>query len=51
MPKIKYKNLRFHSYDIPPRIIAKNKKIEKLKFLLEIKLKQNELNDKKEVER
>ena len=51
MPKLKYKNLKFKSYDIPPRIIEKNKKIEKLKFILEITLKQNELNDKREVER
>ena len=26
MPKLKYKNLKFKSYDIPPRIIEKNKK-------------------------
>ena len=51
MPKLKYKNLKFKSYDIPPRIIEKNKKIDKLKFILEITLKQNELNDKREVER
>ena len=51
MPKVEFKNLKFKSMNIPGYIIEKNKKIEKLKYLLEIKLEQNKLNDKKEVER
>ena len=51
MPKIEFKNLKFKSINIPSKIIEKNKNIEKLKNLLEIKLEQNKLNDKKEVER
>jgi len=51
MPKIKFKTLKFKSFNIPSKIIEKNKKVEKLKYYLEIKLNQNEMNDKKEVER
>ena len=51
MPKVEFKNLKFKSMNIPGYITEKNKKIEKLKYLLEIKLEQNKLNDKKEVER
>ena len=51
MPKVEFKNLKFKSMNIPGYIIEKNKKIEKLKYLLEIKLEQNKLNDKKEIER
>ena len=51
MPKPKFKTLKFRSLNIPPKIIEKNKNTEKLKCLLEMKLKQSEFNDKKEVER
>ena len=51
MPTIKFKTLKFKSWNIPSKIIEKNKKVEKLKYFLEMKLNQNELNDKKEVER
>ena len=51
MPTIKFKTLKFKSFNIPSKIIEKNKKVEKLKYYLEIKLNQNEMNDKKEVER
>ena len=51
MPTIKFKTLKFKSWNIPSKIIEKNKKVEKLKYFLEMKLNQNEFNDKKEVER
>ena len=51
MPKLKFKSLKFRSLNIPLKIIEKNNHIEKLKNFLEIKMRQNELNDKMEVER
>jgi hypothetical protein len=51
LPGIEIKRVPFKSLNIPVKISEKNKHVEKLKYLLEIKLEQNKLNDKKEVER
>ena len=50
-PKFEIKNIPFKSLNIPLKITEKNKHIEKLKYLLEIKIEQNKQKDKKEVER
>ena len=50
-PDFEIKNLRFRSIGIPSKILDKNKKIEKLKYALNLKMEQNRQNDKKEVER
>ena len=51
MPKLEFKTLKFRSLNIPNSVTEKNKKIERLKYLLEIKLEQYKSNDKREVER
>ena len=51
IPIEEIKNISFKSFNIPTKITEKNKYIEKLKNLLEIKIEQNKLKDKKEVER
>ena len=51
MPKVEFKTVKFRSLNIPNSVTDKNKKIERLKYLLEIKLEQYKSNDKKEVER
>ena len=51
MPKVEFKTLKFRSLNIPNSVNDKNKKIERLKYLLEIKLEQYKSNDKREVER
>ena len=51
IPKVDFKSLKFRSINIPNKITEKNKKIERLKFFLEIKLEQSRTNDRKEVER
>ena len=51
LPGVEIKRLPFKSINIPIKITEKNKHIEKLKYLLEIKIEQNKLKDKKEVER
>jgi hypothetical protein len=51
MPKLEVKTLKFKSFNIPNKVLEKNKKIEKLKYLLECKLEQCKLNDIREVER
>ena len=50
-PKFEIKNIPCKSLNIPIKITEKNKHIEKLKYLLEIKIEQNKQKDKKEVER
>ena len=51
LPGVEIKRLPFKSINIPIKITEKNKHIEKLKYLLEIKIEQNKQKDKKEVER
>ena len=51
MPKVEFKTVKFRSLNIPNSVTDKNKKIERLKYLLEIKLEQYKSNDKREVER
>ena len=51
MPKVEFKTLKFRSLNIPNSVTEKNKKIERLKYLLEVKLEQCKSNDKREVER
>ena len=51
IPIEEIKNISFKSFNIPAKITEKNKYIEKLKNLLEIKIEQNRQKDKKEVER
>ena len=51
LPGVEIKKLPFKSINIPIKITEKNKHIEKLKYLLEIKIEQNKKKDKKEVER
>ena len=46
MPKVEFKSLKFRSINIPNKITEKNKKIERLKFFLEIKLEQCRANDR-----
>ena len=50
-PAVDIKKIPFKSLNIPSNITEKNKHIEKLKYLLEIKIEQNKQKDKKEVER
>ena len=51
LPDVEIKHLKFKSMNIPSKIIEKNKKIEKMKYLLGMKIEQNKQNDRKEVER
>ena len=51
LPGIEIKRVPFKSLNIPAKISEKNKHVEKLKYLLEIKIEQNKIKDKKEVER
>ena len=51
LPGVEIKHIPFKSLNIPIKITEKNKHIEKLKYLLEIKIEQNKQKDKKEVER
>ena len=51
LPGIEIKRVPFKSLNIPVKISEKNKHVEKLKYLLEIKIEQNKIKDKKEVER
>ena len=46
-----FKYMKFKSLNIPVKILEKNKHIEKLKCLLNMKIEQNKQNDKLEVER
>ena len=48
---VEIKKLPFKSMNIPLKITEKNKHIEKLKYLLGIKIEQNKEKDRKEVER
>ncbi len=51
LPDVEVKHLKFKSLNIPSKIIEKNNIIEKLKYLLAMKIEQNKQNDRKEVER
>ena len=51
IPGAEIKHIPFKSLNIPLKIVEKNKHLEKLKYLLEIKIEQNKQKDKKEVER
>jgi hypothetical protein len=51
IPSIEIKKIPFKSLNIPLKITEKNKHIEKLKYLLGIKIEQNKQKDRKEVER
>ena len=51
LPSSHFKNIPFKSLNIPLTISEKSKHIEKLKYLLEIKIEQNKRKDKNEVER
>ena len=51
MPDVDIKHLKFKSFNIPGKILEKNKNIEKMKYLLSMKIEQNKQNDKKEVQR
>ena len=51
LPTVEIKHIPFKSANIPIRITEKNKYIEKLKYLLEMKIGLNKEKDKKEVER
>jgi hypothetical protein len=51
IPNVEIKNIPFKSLNIPLKITEKNKHIEKLKYLLGIKIEQNKQKDRKEVER
>ena len=51
IPQIEVNYAPFKSLNIPLKIVEKNKHLEKLKYLLEIKIQQNKQKDKKEVER
>ena len=51
IPGAEIKHIPFKSLNIPLKIMEKNKHLEKLKYLLEIKIEQNKQKDKKEVER
>ena len=48
---IEINHIPFKSMNIPVKINKNNKYIEKLKYLLETKIEQNKIKDKKEVER
>ena len=50
-PEFDFKYMKFKSLNIPVKILEKNKHIEKLKCLLNMKIEQNKQNDKLEVER
>jgi hypothetical protein len=51
IPEFDFKYTKFKSLNIPVKILAKNKHIEKLKCLLNMKIEQTKQNDKLEVER
>lgn len=51
IPGVEIKRIPFKSLNIPLKITEKNKHIEKLKYLLDMKIEQNKQKDKKEVER
>jgi hypothetical protein len=51
IPSIEIKKIPFKSLNIPLKITEKNQHIEKLKYLLGIKIEQNKEKDRKEVER
>ena len=51
LPDVEVKHLKFKSLNIPAKIIEKNKTLEKMKYLLAMKIEQNKQNDRKEVER
>ena len=51
IPEREFKYMKFKSLNIPAKILEKNKHIEKLKCLLNMKIEQNKQNDKSEVER
>ena len=51
IPGAEIKHIPFKSLNIPLKIMEKNKHLEKLKYLLEIKIERNKQKDKKEVER
>ena len=51
IPGIEIKKIPFKSLNIPLKITEKNQHIEKLKYLLGIKIEQNKEKDRKEVER
>ena len=51
LPEVDVKNLKFKSLNIPSKILEKNKNIEKMKYLLGLKIDQNKQKDKNEVQR
>ena len=51
MPEVDVKHLKFKSLNIPSKILEKNKTIEKMKYLLGLKIDQNKQKDKNEVQR
>ena len=51
IPGVEIKHTIFKSLNIPLKITEKNKHIEKLKYLLDMKIEQNKQKDKNEVER
>ena len=51
IPESDFKYMKFKSLNIPAKILEKNKHIEKLKCLLNMKIEQNKQNDKLEVKR
>ena len=51
IPESEVRHMKFESFTIPAKVLEKTKKIEKLKYLLGMKIEQNKQNDKNEVER
>ena len=51
MPEQEIKNIKYKDLGIPVKILEKNKKIEKLKYTLNMKIEQNKQSDKNEVKR
>ena len=51
LPDIEIKHLKFRSLNIPAKILEKNKNIEKLRYLMEMKMQQNREYDRNEVKR
>ena len=51
LPEVDAKHLKFRSLNIPSTILEKNKNIERMKYLLGIKIDQNKQKDKTEVQR
>lgn len=49
IPGAEIKHIPFKSLNIPLKIMEKNKHLEKLKYLLEIKIEQNKQKDKKKL--